>query len=384
MFHRQADTVEEAGRLRVVGRVGHDAVESAPQRPALGTMLIEAGHVTSEQIKEAVKEGTETSERLGEVLLRQGSVAEADLAQVIATQWQFPFIPDDQVKPDPQAAFLISPDEGRRLGAIPFGFEAGQAIVAIADPTDERITAIHSLLGSSVKFVIVTQSAFARLISPESSERFSPQPVLRTATDGDAADVEPREADPQEVVPFPVAQDAGAPAEEVVDMEIAPDTTAALEDEAVQPVSSTPDPDEPVLAPVTAAVPPSEQTGDATSSQVDWLAADLEAAGRTLAGLPALVERAAGELRTGARRLAAAEDDLAESERKLAEMARTLEDTERKLAVAEQDLASERDARRLEQARVAELETEVANRDELLGAVRAKLSDLSGALGPSA
>ncbi len=380
MFHKQADTVEEAGRLRVVGRAGDDAAESAPQRPALGTMLIEAGHVTSEQIKQAVKEGTETSERLGEVLLRQGSVAEAELAQIIATQWQFPFIPDDQVEPDPQAAFLISPDEGRRLGAIPFGFEAGQAIVAIADPTDERIAAIHSLLGSSVKFVIVTQSAFNRLISTESPERYSQQPVLRTVTGDEEADVEPQSVEPQDVVPFPVVDDAGAPTEEVVDMDIAPDTAAALEDEVAQHVPNTP---EPVLAPMAVEAIPAEQLHGASAPQVDSLAVELEDAGRTLAGLPALVEQAAGELRTGAQRLVRTEHTLAESERRLAEVGHTLEQTERKLAAAEQELASERDARRQEQTRLAELESEIANRDELLGAVRAKLSDLSGTLAPS-
>ncbi len=43
---------------------------------------------------------------------------------------------------------------------------------------------------------------------------------------------------------------------------------------------------------------------------------------------------------------------------------------------------SERDARRQDQARVTELESEIANRDELLAAVRTKLSDLSGTLAP--
>jgi hypothetical protein len=379
MFHKQADTVEEAGRLRVVGRAGGDHGESASARPALGTMLIEGGYVTSEQIKQAVKEGTETSERLGEVLLRQGTVAEADLARLIATQWQFPFIPDDQVEPDPQAAFLISPDEGRRLGAIPFGFEAGQAIVAIADPTDERIAAIHSLLGSSVKFVIVTQSAFARLISSGSAEH-AEKPALRTVSVG-----EETPAEPHEVVPVSVTDDVEAPVETVTEMAPAPDVTAAPEEEQfMHPAPSAIQPDEAISAasvtePSSAPIPepsPAPIPEQEIGSQVDSLAGELEDASRTLAALPSLFEQAAGELRTGAQRLTATENTLSESERKLAE-------TERKLATAEQELASERDARRLEQARLAELESELAGRDELLSAVRTKLSDLSGTLTPS-
>ena len=45
-------------------------------RPALGTMLVEAGLVTSEQIRTAMDESTRTDERLGEVLLRHGWVSE--------------------------------------------------------------------------------------------------------------------------------------------------------------------------------------------------------------------------------------------------------------------------------------------------------------------
>jgi septal ring factor EnvC (AmiA/AmiB activator) len=159
-------------------------------------------------------------------------------------------------------------------------------------------------------------------------------------------------------------------------MDIAPDIATALEDEVAQPAPSLTQPAEPVPAPIAAEPVLAEWPDQKLAVQVDSLAGELEDAGRTLAGLPALVEQAAGELRTGAQRLATTEHTLSESERKLAE-------TERKLSAAEQELASERDARRQEQARLAELEAEVANRDELLAAVRTKLSDLSGTLAPS-
>jgi chromosome segregation ATPase len=125
-----------------------------------------------------------------------------------------------------------------------------------------------------------------------------------------------------------------------------------------------------------AAEPSSEATPVAVADLAVPLAGELDDASRTLTSLAGLFEQGAGELRNGAQHLADSERRLAESQQRLAE-------TERKLAASEQDLATEREARRQEQARVASLEAEVASRDDLLAAVRTKLSDLSGTLAPS-
>lgn len=269
----------DAAALRVAGDPGREEADASAARPALGTLLTEEGLLTGDQIREAIAEGTQTGERLGEVLLRRQLVGEADLARVIAHQWQFPFVPDDEVNPDPTAAFLISPEEGLRIGAIPFGFNAGQAIVGIADPTEERVAAIHGLLGTSVEFVVVTQSAFARLLG--------------------AGDVTGTES--------PADTASWSPGLQIV-----------------TPVGET----------RLAAVPENEPA----SEGFDGLVGQLEEAGRALTTVMAVLGRVPGTLQAASNRAAMAERQFAESERSLAAERAARADEQARIAALEAEL----------------------------------------------
>ncbi len=133
-------------------------------RPALGTMLVEAGLVTSEQIRTAMDESTSTDERFGEVLLRHGWVSETDLARTIARQWNLPFLDDSEVTVDPRASLLISPTEAHEAGVFPLGFnEQRRTLVAVADPTEGRLDQLRAILGGQVAFGVVTVGTLRRL-----------------------------------------------------------------------------------------------------------------------------------------------------------------------------------------------------------------------------
>ena len=61
-------------------------------RTALGTLLIESGHLDSGRLDEALRIGADTGERLGEVVVRMGWASEDDLAKTLAEQWHLRYV----------------------------------------------------------------------------------------------------------------------------------------------------------------------------------------------------------------------------------------------------------------------------------------------------
>src|SRR5690348_1678735 len=70
-------------------------------RPSLGSLLVGAGHVTEDQVKDALAEGIRTGERLGEVLVRRRVVTDEVIAELLASQWQVPFVKTAALSVDP-------------------------------------------------------------------------------------------------------------------------------------------------------------------------------------------------------------------------------------------------------------------------------------------
>ena len=129
-------------------------------RRALGTMLIERGLLDDAQLDEALRVGTESGERLGEVVVRLGWVSEEDLAKVLADQWQLRYLDRSGISFDSDALNRLSREEAIRLEALPMRVDGdGSMLVALAEPTEARLLALRSLLGDRIAPVVVPKSA---------------------------------------------------------------------------------------------------------------------------------------------------------------------------------------------------------------------------------
>lgn len=143
------------------GREVGAAREGRP-RPSLATLLAEAGVASEEQLRLATAEGMGSGERLGEVVLRRGWIDEHGLAQVLARQWQLPFLADEAARLDPQAPRLLPAELARALAACPV--EAAAPLLAIAEPSEERFASLAAAIGDSeLGFAVVTPGTLARL-----------------------------------------------------------------------------------------------------------------------------------------------------------------------------------------------------------------------------
>ncbi len=129
-------------------------------RTALGTMLIEAGFLDNSRLEEALRIGTDTGERLGEVVVRKGWASEDDLAKILAKQWQLRYVDRSAISFDENALSRMSREEATKLEALPMQVSKdGAVVVAVAEPTDARLLALRSLLGDRIDCVVVAKSA---------------------------------------------------------------------------------------------------------------------------------------------------------------------------------------------------------------------------------
>jgi hypothetical protein len=146
-------------------------------RPSLSSLMIEEGVATSEQLEEAIVEGQQSGERLGEVVLRHGWINEAGLAGLIARQWDLSFVALSAISVDDAARALLSREVCGRVGACPVSFEDGVPLLAIADPSEDRFTAVREALGTHCSFFVTTGSALAGLIDQQPSGPAGPATV---------------------------------------------------------------------------------------------------------------------------------------------------------------------------------------------------------------
>jgi hypothetical protein len=140
-------------------------------RPSLASLLADEGVATMDQLEEALAEGLKSGERLGEVVIRRGWINEARLAELNARRWDLTFVARSMITVEEQAQALLSRAEAERVGACPVAFNDGVPLVAIADPSQERFSAVREALGGRCTFIVTTPSTLAQLIaqSPEES-----------------------------------------------------------------------------------------------------------------------------------------------------------------------------------------------------------------------
>src|SRR4051812_29085895 len=68
------------------------------------------------------------------------------------------------VSVDPRALSILPADECRRLRAVPLAATTGSAVIAVSDPSDERLESVRQLTGPSTRFVVLTERTLEALL----------------------------------------------------------------------------------------------------------------------------------------------------------------------------------------------------------------------------
>ena len=125
----------------------------------LGDILIEGGHVTPDQLANAVEEQRRLGRSLGRVLVDLGLLSEGQLVAALATQIGLKFVDLSDFAVDGSAVSRIPDAVCRRHNALPIGYEDGKLVVAMADPANVfAVDDIRSITGMEVKPVVATKA----------------------------------------------------------------------------------------------------------------------------------------------------------------------------------------------------------------------------------
>ncbi len=118
----------------------------------LGSLAVEKGFITEEQLQGAVEEQHRTGGLLGRILIKQGAFDEDKLAQLLAEQMGIPFQPtlDGEAVNERLASNLLRLD-AVQFSAVPYAMNEDTLVLAISDP--RRMPDIEAIVQRPVTFV---------------------------------------------------------------------------------------------------------------------------------------------------------------------------------------------------------------------------------------
>ena len=128
----------------------------------LGQILVEAGHITEGSLETALEEQGRTRQRLGEILLGRGILAEDLLASCLASQLDLAYLAPPLL-PAEDALARVQPDLARARGVLPVRLDGRRLVVAMANPLDlEVVDDLRFQSGCHIEAVVAPPSAVAR------------------------------------------------------------------------------------------------------------------------------------------------------------------------------------------------------------------------------
>lgn len=148
--------------------------DDASVRMRLGTLLIEDGLLTDDQLVQALEIQKVEDKRLGEILISHLGLTEAEIARALSRQIQLPFrAPILSAEIDCALASQITPELARSRGCLPLGRDGANVIVAMADPLDMRtLNELETTFAATIQLVVTTKTALEtaiREVWPESA-----------------------------------------------------------------------------------------------------------------------------------------------------------------------------------------------------------------------
>lgn len=149
-------------------------------RKRLGDLLIEAGKITREQLKDILSKQRESGKKLGELLIDEKILSEDDIIEVLEMQLGIKKVRLDIVKVDKKAVETIPESLARKYNVIPIGFLGNKMRVAMLDPLN--IFAIDDVKISS-GFDVIPLIATRRDILDAIDRYYSSQYVEKAAAE---------------------------------------------------------------------------------------------------------------------------------------------------------------------------------------------------------
>jgi len=157
------------------------------KRLRIGELLIEAGVLNDEKLREALELQKKAPRPLGQILVDSGFVTEAQLIQSLSRQLSIPWVSLWHVDVAPELLHIVSREEAEKFRMLPIYArtvrgERPALFVAMDDPTNqEALEFVRETAGMEVRPMIAAptdlRQAIRALYSGEEEEEEEPAPV---------------------------------------------------------------------------------------------------------------------------------------------------------------------------------------------------------------
>jgi type II secretory ATPase GspE/PulE/Tfp pilus assembly ATPase PilB-like protein len=217
-----AHTLEHRSHATSVTRVKDGALstdtllmEAAPHPwPAIGSLMLRDGYVTTEELEEILRAQHDSPDhrlsgwRLGEILVERGIMTQGQVAQLVAEQYELPYLELEASAVDRAVVDLLPSELAERFSALPVEIASdGSLVLAVADPASVLFSdELRRAVGRPLRFVVVAQDAMAETLAVVRGEAEPEQPGLALAwpsgtpsfhfPEDEAADTDARSEEP--------------------------------------------------------------------------------------------------------------------------------------------------------------------------------------------
>lgn len=181
--------------------LGREGILTGMSREKLGEILIREGVVAEATLNEALERQSASGEKLGEILVSQFDITEERIAAALARQKGLEHVHLNTYPIDRKAAAEIPVRLARLQSVFPVAYRDGALVLAMSDPLDiEAMDEVRLTSGKNVLSVVATHSEIMESIDKymASSDAFHEVEI----TLGDAAEPEVVKVDEEENVPI--------------------------------------------------------------------------------------------------------------------------------------------------------------------------------------
>ena len=138
----------------------------------LGELLVRENLISLQQLQKAQEAQRKTGGRIGSLLVRQGSIAEADLTGFLSKQYGVPAISLADFEVDPEVLKLIPRATAEKHQLVPINRAGSSLIVAMGDPSNIfAVDDVKFLTGYNVEVVVAPEQAIREAIERYYAEK---------------------------------------------------------------------------------------------------------------------------------------------------------------------------------------------------------------------
>ncbi|MBG0785158.1 MAG: glycosyltransferase [Anaerolineaceae bacterium] len=156
----------------------NQAIERVLGRKNIGTLLVNAGLITRNQLNDALNLAEKTNTHVGQALIHRGYITENQLYTFLSKQTGIPLFDLSRVTLSKQVAETFTPDEEWEWGVLPLSKDDKTLVLGVIDPVNQdSLTLARQKTHLEIKPVLITERDFESALEELFKDQYTAQSV---------------------------------------------------------------------------------------------------------------------------------------------------------------------------------------------------------------